>query len=232
MLTVLAMFVLSLFVIVPLNKAEAAFGDRTLRQGMKGEDVKQLQRNLGYLGYSVGKIDGIFGSKTLNTVKEFQWKNGLKADGIVGKQTSQAIIRQAGGVQNERPRTEPVSRGNLNLSRKDLYDLARVVHGEARGESFEGQVAVAAVVLNRLYSGDFGRNVQEVIFQPWAFTAVHDGQFYLEPNSSAYSAVDAAVKGWDPTGGAIYYWNPVTATSKWIWSRPIINKIGRHVFAV
>lgn len=219
-------------VVIPFSNAEAAFGDRILKQGMKGEDVKQLQRNLGALGYGVGKVDGIFGWKTFNTVKEFQWKNGLKADGIVGKNTSRAIIKQVSNISSQRDRvTELASRGNLKLSRQELYDLARVVHGEARGESFEGQVAVAAVVLNRLYSGEFGSNVQQVIFQPWAFTAVNDGQFYLEPNSSAYRAVDAAVKGWDPTGGAMYYWNPVTATSKWIWSRPIINKIGRHVFA-
>lgn len=223
---------LMLLIFAPLS-AEAALGDRTLRYGMKGQDVEQLQRNLAAIGYGVGKVDGKFGWRTANAVKEFQSKNGLKVDGIVGKHTVRAVLQQSGNLQAQRSRTAgPVSRGNLALTRGDLYDLARVVHGEARGESFEGQVAVAAVVLNRLHTGDFGNTVQEVIFQPWAFTAVHDGQFYLEPNSSAYRAVDAALKGWDPTGGAIYYWNPVTATSKWVWTRQIINKIGRHVFAI
>lgn len=118
------------------------------------------------------------------------------------------------------------------LTQKDIYDLARIVHGEARGEPFVGQVAIAAVVLNRLKSDKFGNTVQEIIYEPGAFTAVADGQYYLEPNATAYQAVEAAIKGWDPTGGAIYYWNPVTATNKWVWSRPIINQIGKHVFAL
>jgi N-acetylmuramoyl-L-alanine amidase len=109
--------------------------------------------------------------------------------------------------------------------------LARTIYGEARGEPYEGKVAVAAVVLNRLESGLFGNSVREVIFQRGAFTAVSDGQYYLTPDSTSYQAARAALQGWDPTNGALYYWNPITATSKWIWSRPIIKTIGRHVFA-
>lgn len=120
----------------------------------------------------------------------------------------------------------------FNLTEQDLKALARLVHGEARGESFTGQVAIAAVVFNRMKSGKFGKSVLEIIFEPGAFTAIDDGQYYLEPDSSAYQAVESALKGWDPTGGAIYYWNPHTATNKWIWSRPIINQIGKHVFAL
>ncbi|AEF94339.1 spore cortex-lytic enzyme [Desulfotomaculum nigrificans CO-1-SRB] len=217
--------------LVPIQNAEAYLGDRTLKLGMEGYDVQQLQRNLGYLGYNVGQVDGYFGWQTWAAVKEFQWRNGLSVDGIVGVATANAIINQVSGGQAQRPRITSASRGYLQLSRQDLYDLARVVYGEARGESFEGQVAVASVVLNRLRSGQFGHTVQDVIFQPWAFTAVHDGQFYLEPDATAFQAVQAALSGWDPTGGALYYWNPVTATSPWVWNRPVVGRIGNHVFA-
>lgn len=231
--------ILFVLIIFPLGKAEAYLGDRTIKYGMQGYDIQQLQKNLNYLGYQAGSADGIYGWQTFDAVKKFQGKNGLAVDGIVGKATANLLISQvSGNSSNSRPRADAApaavattSRGSLPLSRADLYDLARVVNGEARGESFEGQVAVAAVVLNRVLSGQFGRTIQEVIFQPWAFTAVNDGQFYLEPNASSVRAVESAIKGWDPTGGALYYWNPVTATSKWIWSRPISLKIGNHVFA-
>lgn len=224
--------ILAFLLLVPANEGEAYLGDRVLKMGIQGYDVTQLQKNLGYLGYAVGKVDGKYGWQTYLNVREFQQKNGLKADGIVGKTTANAIISQVSGSPAQRPRVQTnTSRGHLSLSRQDIYDLARVVHGEARGENFEGQVAVASVVLNRLLSGQFGSTIQDIIFQPWAFTAVNDKQFYLEPNESAYNAVYAAVKGWDPTNGAVYYWNPLTATSKWIWSRPVVNQIGNHVFA-
>lgn len=116
-------------------------------------------------------------------------------------------------------------------SSNNLDSLARLVYGEARGESFDGQVAIAAVVLNRVESDNFGNTVNEVIFEPGAFTAVSDGQYYLKPDDSAYRAAQAALDGWDPTYNAIYYWNPVTATNKWVWSRPITITIGKHVFA-
>lgn len=126
---------------------------------------------------------------------------------------------------------KPIS-NYANLTAGERHALARLVYGEARGESFSGQVAIAAVVFNRINSGKFGKSILEVIFEPGAFTAVSDGQYYLEPDANAYKAVDSALSGWDPTGGAIYYWNPHTATNKWIWSRPIINQIGKHVFAL
>jgi len=118
------------------------------------------------------------------------------------------------------------------FTKEELTLLARTVYSEARGEPFEGQVAVAAVVLNRLHDPDFPDTVREVIFQPLAFTAVADGQFWLTPNQRAYDAVHYAINGWDPVDGALYYWNPVTATSRWIWTRDITHRIGQHVFGI
>lgn len=234
-LTVMIAMTICFIWIMPVSIAEAYLGDRTLNYGMKGYDVTQLQRDLGYLGYKVGPVDGIFGWQTASAVKEFKLNNGLKSDGVVDKQTAYSIIKQVSRPAKEKSaadNTEEVSRGMIGFSRQDIYDLARLVHGEARGEPFEGQVAVAAVVLNRLKSPKFGDTVREVIFEPGAFTAVSDKQFYNQPDQTAYEAVRAALNGWDPTGGAIYYWNPATATNKWVWSRKIIGQIGRHVFAI
>jgi len=125
----------------------------------------------------------------------------------------------------------PSRNAAATISKSDIEWLARAVYGEARGEPFTGQVAVAAVILNRVESSQFPDTVKEVIFEPLAFTAVADGQIYLAPNASAYSAARAALNGLDPTGGALYYWNPARATNKWIWSRPIVKRIGNHVFA-
>lgn len=206
------------------HQAQAYVGTQVLKTGMQGSAVNQLQKDLGFLGYKVGPVDGIFGWQTLAAVKQFQKNNGLQIDGIVGPKTAQAINRQVGGSSTP-------SRGGVSFSSQEITNLARLVYGEARGESFTGQVAVAAVALNRLYSKKFGSTLSAVIFQPGAFTAVSDGQFWLTPNNSAYQAAKAALNGWDPTGNALYYWNPVTATNKWIWSRSIIAKIGKHVFA-
>lgn len=205
------------------GQAQAYVSDQILRVGMQGPAVTQLQKDLGYLGYKVGSVDGIYGWQTQQAVIQFQKNNGLLTDGIVGPQTAQSINRQING--------NTPSRGGIFFSAQDITNLARLVYGEARGEPFAGQVAVAAVALNRLISKNFGNTLNEVIFQPGAFTAVSDGQFYLTPDSVAYEAVRSALKGWDPTGNATYYWNPETATNKWIWSRSIIIKIGNHVFA-
>ncbi|MDR1615758.1 MAG: spore cortex-lytic enzyme [Syntrophomonadaceae bacterium] len=206
-------------------EAQAQLGGTLLKTGMRSADVTQLQNRLNYLGYDSGSADGIFGRRTLEAVKNFQAANGLTADGIAGANTLRALLNKTGGYG-----TSP-SRGYISAGGQDLKLLARLIYGEARGESFEGQVAVAAVALNRYYSGKFGNSVRGVIFQPGAFTAVSDGQYYLTPNATAYEAARAALNGWDPTGSALYYWNPKTATSKWIWSRPVIKTIGRHVFA-
>lgn len=235
-------------VLMPAQNVSAYLGDRTLSQGMSGYDVLQLQKNLGYLGYKIGTVDGIYGGQTTQAVKSFQANNNMKINGVTNQETAYVIINQVSAVPTEKATTATTTTAKATttnatattaaasnskgLSQQDLYDLARVVYGEARGESFTGQVAIAAVVLNRMNSQHFGNTVQEIIHEPGAFTAVADGQFYMEPDSSAYKAVESALKGWDPTGGAIYYWNPHTATNKWVWSRPIINQIGKHVFAL
>jgi N-acetylmuramoyl-L-alanine amidase len=211
-------------------RTEAYLGDRILNLGIQGYDVQQLQKNLGYLGYAVGQIDGIYGRETMQTVRDFQKNNGLAVDGVVGQETANAVIQQVSQPPSPRETTAP-SRGAVPYSNRDIEDLARLVYGEARGESFTGQVAVAAVVLNRVASKQFGETIREVIFEPGAFTAVNDGQFYLQPDNSSYQAVQAALRGWDPTEEALYYWNPTTATNKWVWTRPIVTRIGEHVFA-
>lgn len=231
---IMILTLLMFFTMIPAQNAQAAYlGDRVLKQSMQGYDVKQLQKDLTWLGYDTGGAEGIFGPKTLNAVKQFQAVNGLTVDGVVGKQTAAAIIQQVSNPNTDTSGSTNPSRGLLFTNvRQDLAVLARLIYGEARGESYTGKVAVAAVVLNRLKAKIFGSTIQEVIFQPGAFTAVSDGQFYLQPDTSAFKAAEDALGGWDPTGGALYYWNPVTATNKWIWSRPVITTIGRHVFAM
>ena len=149
----------------------------------------------------------------------FQKANGLSADGIVGPKTAKAL-----GVT--------LNSEEVAQSGSDLYLLAKCVYSEARGEPYEGQVAVAAVVLNRVESPEFPNTIAEVIYQPWAFTAVHDGQINLEPDNTAYSAARDAMNGWDPTYGCLYYYNPTTATSSWIFTRTTVVTIGKHVFAI
>jgi len=221
--------------------AEAAqLGSRTLYYGMQGSDVLQLQKYLGFLGYKVGPLDGIFGWRTLQTVKYFQWRNGLVADGIVGPRTANTILKQISAANRSGTgrsySTTQASRSGLQalqgITRRDWQYLAQLVYGEARGEPFAGQVAVAAVVLNRIKSPFFPNTIPGVIFQPGAFTAVSDGQFWLTPDETAHKAVEAALKGWDPTYGALFYYNPARTTNNWIWSRPVLTAIGNHIFAV
>jgi N-acetylmuramoyl-L-alanine amidase len=220
---------LSTILLAP-TETMAYLGDRTLTLGIQGYDVKQLQKDLGYLGYKVGNIDGIYGWQTMLSVKEFQKNNGLTVDGVVGHQTANAIIKQVSQPTTPNTTSTP-SRGIVSYSNQDMDYLASLVYGEARGEPFEGQVAVAAVVLNRVASPQFGDSIAEVIFEPGAFTAVADGQFYLKPDHTSYQAVQAALRGWDPSKNALYYWNPATATNKWVWTRTVVTQIGRHVFA-
>ena len=182
--------------------------------------VKTIQTKLKRWGYYTGAVDGIYGPKTKAAVKSFQKKNGLTADGIVGKKTAAALGMSLSSTDNS------------STSNNDLYLLAKCVYAEARGESYTGQVAVAAVILNRVKSASFPNTIAGVIYQPYAFTAVSDGQINLEPNQTAYNAARDALNGWDPTYGAIYYYNPKTATSKWIYSRKTTIQIGKHVFAV
>ena len=183
--------------------------------------TKTMQQKLKNWGYYTGAVDGIFGSKTRAAVISFQKKNGLTADGIVGPKTLAAL-----GMSTSTSTT------SKNVSSSDLTLLAKCVYAEARGESYVGQVAVAAVILNRVKSSDFPNTISGVIYQPWAFTAVTDGQINLEPNQSAYNEARDAMNGWDPTYGCLYYYNPKTATSKWIYSRQTVVTIGSHVFCL
>lgn len=193
----------------------------TYKQGSSGQTIKKIQQKLKNWGYYKGSVDGIFGSKTKEAVKYFQRKNNLVVDGIVGNKTLSAL-----GI------TSSSSSGvTQNYSDSDVYLLARLIYGEARGESYVGQVAVGAVVMNRIKSASFPNSMSGVIYQRYAFTAVDDGQINLTPDATAKKAAKDAMNGWDPTYGAIYYYNPQTATSAWIFSRQTTVTIGNHVFA-
>lgn len=186
--------------------------------GSTGSEVTNIQSRLKAWGYYSYSVDGVYGWRTAEAVKSFQRKHGLTADGICGPATLAKIGLPSGTS----------SSSSSNSSEVEL--LARVINGEARGEPYAGQVAVGAVVLNRVRSSSFPNTIAGVVYQNGAFTAVTDGQINASVSSSCYSAARDALNGWDPTGGAIYYYNPATATSSWIWSRPIITQIGKHVF--
>lgn len=205
----------------------------TVKYGSVGGYVWELQGRLKFLGYYHGTVDGVFGWRTYWAVRNFQYEFGLPIDGVAGPATKNKLWRatknwtgKAGG-SSAPTTTSYVPHG---FSANDLKLMANAVYGESRGEPYIGQVAVAAVILNRVESKSFPNTPSGVIFQPGAFTAVADGQIWLSPNATSKRAVQDAINGWDPTGGAIYYFNPDTATSPWIWSRPQIKKIGRHIF--
>ncbi len=184
-------------------------------------NTTEVQKRLKKWGYYTGAVDGINGPKTIAAVKKFQKKYGLTQDGIVGPLTAAKMGISVSG-----------SSSSSSYNSNDRYLLAKVIYAEARGESYTGQVAIGAVVLNRVDDSRFPNTIAGVIYQPWAFTAVNDGQINLEPNQKAYQAADDALNGWDPTYGCVYYYNPETATSKWIWTTKKVTQIGKHVFAV
>lgn len=194
------------------------------QQGSTGSTVKTIQRKLKNWGYYNGSVDGVFGSKTKQAVRYFQQKNGLKVDGIVGNNTLKALGMPTNSSSSS-SQTSGYSEADINL-------LARLIYGEARGESYVGQVAVGAVVMNRIKSSSFPNTMSGVIYQRYAFTAVDDGQINLAPNATARKAALDAINGWDPSYGALYYYNPATATSAWIFTRKTTVTIGRHVFAI
>ena len=208
--------IMSLLFVDTQDVADAA----TLKQGSRGDLVKTVQQKLIKWGYLKGSADGIFGAKTKAAVIAFQKKNGLTADGIVGTRTAQAL-----GIS-----LSSTTSTSSSTSSTDLNLLARVVYGEARGEPYTGQVAVAAVVLNRVRSSSFPNSVAGGVYQSGAFDCVSDGQINLTPNRSAYNAAKDALNGWDPTYGCLFYYNPRTATSKWMLSRTIKLSIGNHAF--
>ena len=189
------------------------------KYGSRGTEVRTIQEKLKRWGYYSGSVDGIYGSQTVSAVKKFQKKNGLTVDGIAGTQTLKAM----GITSNSSSSSSSNNSSNVNL-------LARVVYGEARGEPYTGQVAVAAVVLNRVKSSKFPNTISGVVYQSGAFDAVADGQINMTPDTTAKKAAQDALNGWDPSYGAIYYFNPSTATNKWIWSRPMTVTIGKHRF--
>ena len=189
------------------------------KYGSRGTEVRTIQEKLKRWGYYSGSVDGIYGSQTVSAVKSFQKKNGLTVDGIAGTQTLKAM----GITSSSSSSSSSNNSSNVNL-------LARVVYGEARGEPYTGQVAVAAVVLNRVKSSKFPNSISGVVYQSGAFDAVADGQINMTPDTTAKKAAQDALNGWDPSYGAIYYFNPSTATNKWIWSRQMTVTIGKHRF--
>ncbi|MBQ8685686.1 MAG: spore cortex-lytic enzyme [Clostridia bacterium] len=212
---------------------EESVGVAVLKQGSKGGEVKEVQRRLKLWGYYKGSVDGVFGAGTKAAVIAFQKKNGLTADGVVGQATYKALgmndsynLLVGGGSQSG-------GSGGVNgYSSSDVYLLARTIYAEGRGEPYTGQVAIGAVVLNRVRSSSFPNTISGVVYQKNAFTAVTDGQINLTPNETAMKAARDAINGWDPTGGAIYYYNPAVATSAWIFDRQTVTVIGKHVFAI
>ena len=188
------------------------------KYGSRGDEVTTIQTKLKRWGYYNGSIDGIYGTKTVEAVKYFQRKNGLTVDGIAGNQTLKAM-----GIYSSTSSTTSNSSSNVSL-------LSKLIYAESRGEPYSGQVAVGAVCMNRVKSSSFPNTLSGVIYQKGAFDAVSDGQINLTPDSTAKKAAQDAINGWDPSYGAIYYFNPSTATNKWIWSRPVTVTIGKHRF--
>lgn len=211
-LALIIIFAVNILIIGFVQRADAA----AYRRGSSGSVVTQIQQKLKSWGYYTGAVDGIFGSRTEEAVKYFQRKNGLTVDGVVGNATLEAL-----GI---------TSNDASGAKSGDVYLLARLISAEARGEPYTGQVAVGAVVLNRIKHPSFPNTLSGVIYQSGAFTCIYDGQFNQPIADSAYRAAQDALNGWDPSGGAIYYFNPNTATSAWIWSRPLIVTIGTHRF--
>ena len=190
-------------------------------------DIKLVQQKLKNWGYYTGSVDGIYGAKTKSAVKLFQRRNGLVVDGIIGDKTLKAM-----GISSSMLSGGSSSTSSSKYSSSDVKLLARLIYAEARGESYQGQVAVGAVVLNRVKSSSFPNTISGVIYQPYAFTCVNDGQINLSPNQTAINAANDAMNGWDPSYGCLYYYNPKVATSSWIYSRKTVVTICNHVFAL
>lgn len=214
LLIVTAVFAVNIAIISILQTADAA----TYQKGSSGSVVTQIQTKLRNWGYYNGSVDGIYGSATESAVKSFQKKNGLTVDGKTGPATLRAL-----GVQ---------SNDASSSTNADVELLARLISAESRGEPYSGQVAVGAVVLNRVRHPSFPNTLSGVVYQNGAFSCIGDGQFYEPIDSTAYKAARDALNGVDPSGGALYYYNPNKATSSWIWSRQVITVIGEHYFCM
>ena len=205
---------------VPITMQISANVPTLSRYGSTGTEVRNIQSVLKRLGYYTGTVDGIYGSKTKSAVIAFQRDCGLTQDGICGPVT---LLYLGLGSSS--------SSSNGKYSSSDIQLLAKVISAEARGEPYEGQVAVGAVVLNRVASPSFPNSVSGVVYQPGAFSAVTDSNWSAAVTNSAKSAAQDAVNGWDPTGGALYYYNPAKTSNQWIRTRPVVKTIGNHVFA-
>lgn len=217
-ITALFIIVSSVYaIIVSVNDTKSV--DVLSKVGSRGDEVRQIQTKLKSLGFFTGTIDGIYGTKTKNAVISFQRSCGLTADGIAGPKTLLYLGLDSGS-----------SYSSSSYSSSDLYLLAKVIEAEARGESYTGQVAVGAVVLNRVKSSSFPDTVSGVVYQKGAFSAVTDSNWSVSPTSTSKKAAQDAINGWDPSGGALYYYNPAKTSNQWIRSRPIITVIGLHVF--
>jgi len=203
--------------------AYGALGDRLLGRGSKGPEVMELQKGLAQLGYTVGTADGKYGSKTESAIRSFQKERGLRVDGLAGTQTIKELKRLIGQSTN----TAGKAVGNKSI---DTNLLARCVNAEARGEPYVGQVAVAAVILNRIKDPAYPKTIADIVYQPQAFSSVADGQINLPPSADALRAAQEAVNGSDPSGGAVFFFNPAKTKNKFIWSRPQIKQIGNHMF--
>lgn len=221
MIILIAYFASEVYFNISSNKAMA----QVYKYGARGEQVKQIQTKLKKWGYYKGSVDGIYGYNTYLSVKAFQRKNKLTADGVAGKATLAAI-----GIATSNPTSSGSPSSKNVTNNKDVDLVARLINGEARGEPYEGQVAVGAVILNRTRDARFPSTIAGVIYQPGAFTAIVDGQINAKIQESSVRAARDALNGWDPSGGAVFYYNPAKSTNKWIFSRPLIKIIGKHRF--
>lgn len=232
---VILMTIIFILILIPINilfinndleeetnsKITLTRAPRVLYWGSSGDLVREAQRRMKNWGYYYGSVDGVYGSRTYRGVRRFQRNNGLAVDGIIGPNTAEALGIYLEGSQST----------SGGVTRDDnVYLMARAIYGESRGEPYLGKVAVAAVILNRVENPSFPNSIAGVVYQPGAFTAVSDGQINLTPDNEAIKAARDALNGWDPTYGCLYYWNPATATSRWIWSREKVIEIGKHWF--
>ncbi|MFW6023040.1 MAG: spore cortex-lytic enzyme [Halanaerobiaceae bacterium] len=228
---VIGVIILAAIIISSIYLPVTRAAQPTLFWGSSGTSVSVLQRKLSDWGYYEGSVDGTYGSGTYTAVLNFQRKNRLRVDGVVGPQTWKALGYEWSG--NQRAARTVRAAGGRGVSRNnDVEMIARLVHAEARAEPFEGQVAVAAVLLNRVESPSFPNSISGVIYQPLAFESVANGQFNLPATDENRKAARSALNGWDPTHGCLFFWNPSKPVSKWIWSRKIVRRIGEHVFGI
>ena len=218
---ILVIVLLNVMILLMLWNSGAAYA--LSKYGSTGDEVTQIQTKLQQLGYYSGDLDGIFGTGTKNAVLAFQRDQGLDADGIAGKNTLSALGITSGGSSQG---------GYGGFSESDVNLLASIISAEARGEPYEGQVAVGAVIMNRIAHPSFPNTLSGVIYQPGAFSCLDDGGINAPVADSAYKAAREAINGSDPSGGAIYYYNPAKTTNKWIWSREVIAVIGAHRVAL